>query len=242
MSPKIIDEAELEARELMIMNAAMDYIREEGIGALTIEKVVARVPYSKGTVYNHFISKEDLLTGLCNYCVGTLYRVFTAALEFEGSSRERLLALCIAYMLHAQAEPARFMLVVTAKTSSLRERSSEARLATHDQQEQQLMHLFCGEIQKGVDQGELIMPEHMVAPQVAFALWSMAFGTIALLQNDPEGCSIRSQMELERELLNHLHLVMDGLGWKPMARGHDWCQVVAGCKQRVGPVLDELNA
>jgi AcrR family transcriptional regulator len=241
MSPKIIDEEELAARELAIMNAAMDYIREEGIGALTIEKVVARVPYSKGTVYNHFISKEDLLTGLCNYCVGTLYKVFTAAVEFEGNSRERLLALCVAYMLHAQVEPTRFMLVITAKTSSMRERSSEARLALHEQQEQQLMQLFCGEIQKGVDKNELVIPEHMVVQQVAFALWSMAFGTIALLQNNLEDCSIRSMMELERELLNHLHLVMDGLGWKPMAKGHDWCQVVAGCKQRVGPVLTDLD-
>lgn len=241
MTPKLIDATEIAAREQVILDAALEYIRTEGIGSLTVDKVVARVPYSKGTVYNHFISREDMLTGLCNHCVSTLYELFMEAVNFEGNSREKLLSLCIAYMLHAQAEPTRFMLLVTAKTPSMHEKASQARLDEHERLDTQLMTLFCGQIQAGIEAGELQLAEPMTVQRVAFSLWSMSFGTIALLQSHLERCTVRSMMELERELLTHLNLVMDGLNWQPRSCEQDWQAVAQACKSRVMPLIGELK-
>jgi AcrR family transcriptional regulator len=242
MSPKIIDDATREARERVITDVAQAFIREEGIGALTIDKIVTRVPYSKGTVYSHFSCKEDLITGLCNLCVGTLADLFRLAIDFNGSSREKMMCLGIAYMLHAQADMTRFMLVITAKTPSIRSKASESRANRHLQLEAQLMGLFLGVIEEAVSDGDLVIPPHLTLPQVAFSIWSMSFGTIALLQDNLERCSVRSELDLERELVNHANLLLDGLGWRPLTPDHDWSCAIEQCKQRVMPLVAVQHA
>lgn len=237
MSPRVVDDATREARERVISRAALDFIRDEGIGALTIDKIVARVPYSKGTVYGHFSSKEDLLTGLCNQCVDGLYELFSAALAFDGNSRERILSVAIAYMLYASADPTRFMLVITAKTPSTRAKASPVRAEKHLQLEGRLNELFLSVINDAIARGDLTPPAHMSPPQVAFALWAMVFGTIALLQDSLERCAVRTDMQLERELVNHSHLILDGLGWLPLSQEFDWAPAIAGCRQRVAHLI-----
>ena len=52
-------------REHEIMALAEQIMESDGFSALTMDKVVAGSSCSKGTVYNHFGSKEDLICGLC---------------------------------------------------------------------------------------------------------------------------------------------------------------------------------
>ena len=237
MSPRVLDAETLMAREQVILKAALDYIRENDIASLTMDKVVARVPFSKGTVYNHFCSKEDIVTGMCNSCVNSLHALFKAATDFEGNVREKMIAICIAYMMSAKADSTRFMLVITAKTSALSQKASEARMNEHIKLEQQLMHLFCSLIQKAIADQDLVIPAHMSSPQVAFAIWSMSFGTIALLQDGLEHCDLRRLMEVERELVTHCNLVMDGLGWLPLSQDFDWQPCIDACKERVSGLV-----
>ena len=57
MAPRILDEYSLKAREQDIIDATIALIEKHGVENITMDKVVAAVPYSKGTVYKHFISK-----------------------------------------------------------------------------------------------------------------------------------------------------------------------------------------
>lgn len=222
MSPKVIHEAELEAREEEIMLAAIQIISELGVAGLTIDKVVARLPYSKGTVYNHFTCKEDLLTGLCNRCVRRLGALFERAFQYDGSSREKMLAVGYGYMLHSQLNPTEFMLVLSAKTPSVREKSTEKRQEEHLILENKLLGGMLEVISSGLANGDLSLQPHLCPAQVAFSLWSMSFGTIALLHETLDRCNVRAEMQLERELVNHSNILLDGLNWKPFTQDHPW--------------------
>lgn len=237
MSPRVVDAETLKAREQVILNAALDYIRENDIASLTVDKVVSRVPFSKGTVYNHFSSKEDIVAGLCNLCVGSLLSLFQAATQFNGNVREKMVAICIAYMMSAKADSTRFMLVITGRTPALHQKASEARWSEHVELEAQLISFFCSLIQRAIDDQDLVIPAHMSPPQVAFAIWSMSFGTIALLQDGVDRCDMRQLMEMERELVTHCNLVMDGLGWLPMSQEFDWRPCIEACKARISGLV-----
>lgn len=237
MSPRIVDDAMLKAREQVILDAALDYIKEQSITSLTVDKIVAKVPFSKGTVYNHFCSKEDIVTGLCNQCISSLRSLFYTAIDFDGNIREKMVAICIAYMMSAKTDPESFMLVITAKTPALQQKASEERWNEHVDLESQLMGLFCGLIQQALDDRALSLPPHLSPPQVAFAIWSMSFGTIALLQEGLERCDLRRLMEIERELVSHCNLVMDGLGWLPRSQDFDWQPCIESCKRRITPMV-----
>ncbi|MGB0204670.1 MAG: TetR/AcrR family transcriptional regulator [Neptuniibacter sp.] len=233
MSPRIVDEVAIAAREEEIMHTALNIMAEQGVAGLTIDKIVAKLPYSKGTVYNHFTCKEDLLTGLCNRHCGTLTKMFQRAAEFEGSSREKMFAIGIAYKLHSLLYPTEFMLVISAKTPSVREKSTAKRQEEHLALEQAILGVMLKIISDGLSSGDLALQPHLSPAQVAFSLWAMSFGTIALLHESLDRCSVRSEMELERELINHCNLLLDGLQWKPFTTDHDWLETLKRLKEEI---------
>lgn len=242
MSPRHIDAASLEAREQELTRAALAVMAEEGVSGLTIDKVVSRVPYSKGTVYNHFSCKEDLLMALCNNCISDLLPLFRRAAEFQGSSRQQMLAIGYAYLLYARLYPIEFMLVISAKTPAVMERASETRRAQHQQLETALMSQLLQVITRAASGGELPMGAGTDPAQIAFTLWAMSFGTIALLHEGVDRCGMRAPMEIEETLVQHSNLVLDGLQWQPCG-GSDSKQCITRFRQELfAAELKQLNA
>ena len=213
MSPKKVNQECLDARELELINAALQIMETDGTSGLTMDKVVARVPYSKGTVYNHFCSKEDLLTGVCNTGMGRLADLFTRAASFKGTHRERMMAISYAYLLHALLDPTRFMLVVSAKTANLMERTSDDRLTKHRHLEGRLMGTMLELVNGAIESKALELPPHMTQQQIVFANWAGSFGPIALLISHEGDCSARDTLDLETEVINQSNLLLDGMNW-----------------------------
>jgi AcrR family transcriptional regulator len=220
MGPKTVKSEQLQARERELIATALGIMEQEGTSGLTMDKVVARVPYSKGTVYNHFRSREDLLTSICNASMETLVELFTRAIGFQGSTRERLLAVHYAYLLHALLDPTQFMLVISAKTANLIERTSERRLAAHHELEGRLMGPMLELVDEAVAAGELTLAPHLDRRQIVFTNWAGSFGVISLLINNQDQCSAREDLDAGTELVNHANLLLDGLQWRPLSA--DW--------------------
>ncbi|MGB0664964.1 MAG: TetR/AcrR family transcriptional regulator [Pontibacterium sp.] len=245
MAPKLLDEHQVAEREAAILEATTEVINQVGVAGLTVDKVVAKVPYSKGTVYNHFSCKEDLLVALCNECVSHLCELFEKAVTFEGPSRERMLAVAYAYLLSVQLRPERYLLVITAKGPAVKEKASEQRQATHKALEARLMGIFCGVITHAIEQRELTQPQGLTAPEIAFSVWAMAFGTIALLVEENAGaaiCSIRQQMVLEHQVMQNTNLVLDGLGWQPSTSNEALQSLIARFKSELFTTESEFLA
>ena len=47
-------------REQLILDTAQNMLHQNGYVQLTMERIAEAVEYSKGTIYNHFASKEDI--------------------------------------------------------------------------------------------------------------------------------------------------------------------------------------
>jgi len=222
MSPKILDKDSLLLREREMLDAALAIIEAEGTSGLTMDKLVARVPYSKGTVYNHFCTKEDLLIGVCNASMNMLVDLFQRAITFNGSSRERILSMLYSYLLHALLDPTRFMLVISAKTAGIIERASERRMEEHHALEEVLLGLACEIVETAIRDGDLDLPCHMSVHQMVFALWANSFGSIALLISEECGCKGREGLDVELETFNNTNLLLDGMNWRPLTQDLDY--------------------
>ncbi|TVO75207.1 TetR/AcrR family transcriptional regulator [Sedimenticola selenatireducens] len=226
MSPRLIDNNQLLAREMELIEAALQIMEVDGTAGLTMDKVVAKVPYSKGTVYNHFSSREDLLTGVCNSGMSVLADLFSRAITFDGSTRERMLAILYAYLLHALLQPTQFMLVVSAKTAAMIERTSERRQTEHYQLEGRLMGPMLNLVDEAIEKGELVLPKHMSRQQIVFTHWAGSFGAIALLINSEGKCSGRNGLAFQIEVFNHANLLLDGMQWYPLSHETDYSESV----------------
>ncbi|WP_428623436.1 TetR/AcrR family transcriptional regulator [Sedimenticola sp.] len=226
MSPRIVDTEQRLARERELIETALAIMEQEGTAGLTMDKVVAKVPYSKGTVYNHFCSREDLLTGVCNDGMEALAELFARAIVFQGTTRERLLAVHYAYLLHALLDPTRFMLVISAKTANLIERTSDQRLAAHYELEGRLMSPMLELVDEAITAGELTLPSHMSKQQLVFTNWAGSFGIISLLINSKGKCSGRKGLESQTEVFNHANLLLDGMQWHPLSSERNYASTL----------------
>ena len=65
-NPKVrsLKERQREERTALILRAAYDVLIEKGYYEASIDEIAARVGISKGTIYLHFASKEDLVVAL----------------------------------------------------------------------------------------------------------------------------------------------------------------------------------
>jgi len=225
MSPRVITESEFKSREQELIELGRKLVEENCITTLTIDKLVAESNYSKGTIYKHFLGKEDLLMAICNTCVTEMQEMFSRALKFKGNSRERILAVGVSYVIWAKLHPSQLFIILSAHSPNVASCCSDNRIEAHNQCEANLMGLMNTEIAKAIDEGDLTMPEGMVFEQLTFAMWSASWGAMALIVS--KGGSIKlGPMQLERESFTNTRLLLDGLNWKPLSTDWDYNQSI----------------
>ncbi len=238
MTPRILDETALKAREQKIIDAAISLIAQLGIENLTMDKVVARVPFSKGTVYKHFLGKEDLLLAISNQAINILSSFFWRAFKAEGCARERMLLLNFSYLLYAILYPELFQTAICAKAPNVIGKSSEQRIQEQQQLEMKLLGAIHGIVEEAINNKNLTLPVHMAVQQLCFASWSMSYGVISLLSDEVEQCSGRTDLVVERELFNQNNLLFDGLQWQPLTKDKMYSSALRKTLAQVFP--DEL--
>lgn len=236
MTPRILDENALQAREQQIINAAIRLIEEQGIENLTMDKVVTQVPFSKGTVYKHFTGKEDLLIAISNQAMKVMLDLFSRAANFDGCTRERMLLLNFSYLLYAIIYPALFQSAICSIAPNILGKSSEQRVKEKDQLEFSLLGTIYGVIEDAINNKSLNLPEYMNIQQLCFANWSMGYGTISLLSGEVNQCSGRNDLIVERELFNQCNMLFDGLQWQPLSKDKHYCSEL---KKRLAQVFPQ---
>lgn len=88
-----LKERQRQERERLILSAAQELLMERGYHEMSIDEIAERVGISKGTVYLHFESKEDLVLALLHRGMREFATALDAALSGPTSPRERLRAV-----------------------------------------------------------------------------------------------------------------------------------------------------
>lgn len=208
-------------REQELLVLAEEVMEQHGFSGLTMDKVVSACSCSKGTVYNHFSSKEDLFCALCVKSMRQMLVLFKRAIQFEGTSREKMLACHFAYRLHALMNPTLFMTVLATKAPAVQEKASKVRLEEQNQLDHEIT-MMCDELhQEAVKNGELKVSVALSVASLVFASWAMAFGSNSLLMMTANVEGIE-RLEKDTALLINASLLMDGMQWKPLSSEWDY--------------------
>lgn len=208
-------------REQELLELAEQLMGTDGFAGLTMDKLVAACSYSKGTVYNHFNSKEDLLCALCNKAMKQKLQLCRKAQEFKGNTRERCLAMHFAHNLHGLAHPTLYFCVITAKTPAVIEKSSAERLKQQLELETELTQ-FCDDmLGAALEASDIKLSPGLGIDGLSFANWAMSFGSSALLMLASSTECIK-RVDTDSALLNNVNLLMDGMGWQPLSSQWDY--------------------
>lgn len=211
---------ELAQRESLILDAAHNILHDQGYSYLTMDRVAEAVEYSKGTIYNHFPSKEDMVCSLCCRSINNLIDIFSRAAEYHGSSRERFSAIGIGYSLYHQINPMDAQHIQIMKLNSVREKIGPEKLAEKESLERHVTSIASSVVQDAIKCGDLPKEVSAIADSVVFGFWSMHYGALLLDQSDIplENLGFSPTVQL---LWINTQKFMDGYNWLPCSSDID---------------------
>ncbi|WP_435276041.1 TetR/AcrR family transcriptional regulator [Psychrobium sp. nBUS_13] len=208
-------------RELELLDVAEKIMAHEGFSGLTMDKLVAACDYSKGTVYNHFANKEDLFCALSIKGMRFIISLVKRAVTMQGNSREKCLAIVYAQQLHSQMHATASFCVLMVKTPAVLEKASVGRIAIQRELDMEITLLVDKLIEQAADCGDLTLNKREEVNGICFALWSMSFGSSAILASDQDAEAV-ARLDMFNALLFNMNVLLDGLKWLPLSDELDY--------------------
>ena len=225
---------EVEQRERLILDVATEMVSARGYLGLNMDRIAEATEYSKGTIYQHFSCKEDVLIALAVEAHEKRISMFARAAAFDGHPRERLAAICVACELSVRLYPENFKIEQILRTASIWEKTSPDRQSVLRSCETGCMNIVAGIIRDALGQGDLILPAATGPEDLGFALWSMSYGAASIMTTsgrldelgigEPFACVRRS-----------MTLMLDGYGWKPLSKDWDYPRTFERIHREVFP-------
>lgn len=212
---------ELEARAELILDVARDLLVERGYVGLSMDRIAAGTEYSKGTIYQHFSCKEEVIVALALQTAERRCALFSRAATLPGRPRERMIALGIAAELFAEAHPNHFRSEQTVLVT-VREKVSPEQQSQLRTWETRCMEIAAGVIRDGIASGDLTLPQDRSAEELAFGLWTMSYGVFSFLachQGPSPHIGLPDPLEATRK---NQQLLLDAYGWRPLAGEWDY--------------------
>ena len=116
---------EIQEREERILEVSRPLLIEQGYHGLSMDRVAESLQYSKGTIYNHFGCKEEIIIALAVQTTEKRRGLFERAAAFRGGSRGRIHAIGMAAELFVRLYPDHFKLEHIVRSASVWEKTSE---------------------------------------------------------------------------------------------------------------------
>lgn len=226
-------ERERAAREELILDHAQRILLRDGFQNLNLDTLAKEVEYSKGTLYLHFKTKEDIALAVVTRAYKERAEFFERALVFKGRSRERAQAIAFACGHFAQVYPDYYNVEMMLKSVSFWEKADPARQHEYDMQTGRIFRVVHRVVSEGLQAGD-IPAGKLPAEQIVFSIGSMAVGTQIMARNI-HAASIAGIHNTFQGVCQNMSVVLDGLGWKPLSSEWDYKAVIARIKKEVFP-------
>ena len=234
MGPSPRKQREIREREELILDVAVKMLIERGFNYLTMDRIADAIEYSKGTVYQHFSCKEDLLATFAVRNSERRSELFARALEFKGNTRERMTAIGVAFDVLMTLYPERSKAETLYHASHVREKASERSKAELKAADQRCDDLVGGLIREAVEVGDLPLGEEGALPALHLGLWGLSWGSYQIVETlEPAELSERGFEDPVAALHMNQERLMDGFGWTPLRCEHDYDAVRRRVREQI---------
>jgi AcrR family transcriptional regulator len=213
---------EVRQREAGLLAIARKMLVEQGYAGLSMDRLAEATEYSKGTIYQHFSTKEDLITALAVESSEQRLALMSKARVFQGRPRERIIALGFGDELFVRLYPHYFRSELIIFMAGLESRVSCERRETLTRQDQRITDWLREIVQEAVTVGDLPGASASTAGDLAFSLFSMAIGMHLCVANLPHVVQQLGIASPHRTLRETAQTLLDGLGWRPLRSEWDY--------------------
>ncbi|HPF40610.1 MAG TPA: TetR/AcrR family transcriptional regulator [Phycisphaerae bacterium] len=212
---------EIREREQQILAVARQMLLERGYLGLNMDRIAEAIGYSKGTVYQHFSSKEDLLAALCVQTKQKRVEFFEKAMRFDGRPRERMTAISLAHELFISQFPDYSRSDELLNIESIFAKASERQQEAMREVEGRCVDTVCGIAKDAVACGDLVLPADWNIYDMTYGLYGMSYGCRAAIKNCTALHDLMSPDD-RAVLRRNQEALLDGWGWRPLSSEWDY--------------------
>jgi AcrR family transcriptional regulator len=233
-------ERERAAREELILDHAQTVLLRDGFQNLNLDELAQAIEYSKGTLYLHFKTKEDIALAVVTRALKERADFFERALQFHGRSRERVRGIGFACCQFAKAYPDYYNVEMMLKSQSFWEKADEVRQHQYAMEGGRCFRAMHRIVTEGLQSGDL-PPGKLSSEQVVFSIASLAIGSHIMGRNTHLAMMAGIDDPL-KALCTNVDVLLDGLDWKPLSREWDYDAVDRRIKKEVFPEATWLKS
>lgn len=208
-------------REQQILKLSRQMVVDSGYHGLSLDTLSSELGVSRGTIYNHFTCKEEILLALVIETMDRRREMFQHAAAFAGPPRVRIAALGVAAEIFVRLYPDHFLVEQIVKSDSIWDKTSAERQSKMKICQVQCVGICAGIVRDGIAQGHLKLQEGATAEAVVFGLWSMAEGAYSIIATS-DAMSDLGIVEPFMAVRDNWQRMLDGYRWEPMASEYDY--------------------
>jgi len=202
-----------------------------------MERIADAVEYSRGTIYNHFSCKEEIVIALAEKGAAKRVEMFQEAASYQDGSRFRMLSICYAAERFVISFPDYFLFEQIFNLDSVREKTSHQRQQLIHTCEVQCMGIVTGVVRDAIAHDDLILPASITPERLVFGLWALTSGAYSLAftsQSLPQ-IGVTDPYAVVRTHVCHL---LDGYGWSPLSDTHNVDDAFLKIENKFGQSLE----
>ncbi|WP_166645523.1 TetR/AcrR family transcriptional regulator [Photobacterium lutimaris] len=209
---------ELAIRHDLIIHSAAELIRSEGMNAVRMERLAQITEYSKGTVYQHFSGREDVLMTVSNRILAQQMECISELKHAALSLREQLIAMVFVNRMitnrhHGQLELLRFV-----QSADCHAKAADKTVEEHSQYYSALVDSVYGVIREAVNKKELQLGENRTVDDVFYSIWAFSFGVTYLDSLAQIRESKICPTIPDNKITTLISAAFDNLNWRPLSR------------------------
>lgn len=221
LSPK---QQEIAQREANILAVARPLLAAGGYLGLSMDAIAAQLDYSKGTIYNHFPCKEEIIIALAIETMQKRTEMFAKGAAFEGPSRQRLAAIGVASELFVRLHAQHFDVEQLIRCASIWDKTSERRRGEMHASESRCIEIVAAIVRAGVAAGDVSLPAEMTPEDLVFGLWSLTFGAYSIMVTS-ESLPEHGVGDPFLAVRRNINMLLDGFPWNPTSQEFDYFEL-----------------
>ena len=229
LSPKQLEIANREAR---ILEVARPMIVNLGYHGLNMDRIASELGLSKGTIYNHFSCKEEIVISLAIETTTKRMEMFRQAAQFKGNARFRMQAIGVAAEMFVRQSHEHFIFEQILRLDSVWEKTSQKRRSIVRACEMNCMEIVGGIVRDAIANGDLDLPASVSPEELVFGLWSLTSGAYSIIvtSDSMENLGMKTPYETVRA---HTAVLLDGYDWAPLSKDYDRDKLIAKIENEV---------
>jgi AcrR family transcriptional regulator len=224
MNTETRKQREIAEREAQILSVARRMLAEDGYIKLNMDRIAKEIEYAKGTVYQHFKNKEDIIVALDIAAHDEMHTLFRRAASLRGNSRQKMAAVGVASNLMIRVYPDHLQISRITCNPAILDKVPEARHEALRAAEGGCMRVLAEIVREAVENHELQLPANSTPEDLVFGLWAMSQGTYEIVAAGIPLIEKGVQDPIETLWLNFAAL-LDGYQWRPLSHEEDFRDV-----------------